>query len=230
MKNNPIQQKFRKGKTLPNFSKVITFDRAIALFSLIFSVIAVLFVRDANKISYQQASSGLTTLDLKPSGLVVYPDRTICFSRIRIANLGGAADSIIGMQFDTIFDDEKGQSEDSGYAVAEIKMPFLSSKAITLTQVILSLADSEIDKTDDMNTEFLQPIDLPVQVGNNSVIELRINLLFEYDFANNPYQLKVAESEKDVTGQSKPILFQVKFNTATGKAFTAPVRPCWQKL
>lgn len=204
-------------------SKSSQVDRVLSLLSFAVSL-GSLFV--AWYFSHEALAPRLVALTLTRTGLTVFMDHTNCQSRLRLVNLGGAAESIVGLDFVTSFKGERAQADSGDYSFAVANAPFPKAPEIRVASITLSEADLDNDSDDDESPTFQQPIDLPLRIDAHSPLDLRINTDFTYSFTRNPYELKVdaADHSQDF---SHPIIFSVVLHTATGERVSLPAHVCW---
>ena len=227
MRARPSSPNRASGTTRTDDEKISPVDRVLSLLSFVVSLGSLLVTW---YFSHEASAPHLVALALTRTGVTVFMDHAICQSRLRLANLGGAAESIVGLDFTTSFKGEKKRVDSGDYSFSAISVPFPRSPEIGVASVTLSEADLDNDPDDDNSPAFEKPLDLPIRIDAHSPLDLRINTGFTYSFTRNPYGLKAGNAELGSASSqafSRPIIFGVELHTATGERVPLPAQACW---
>lgn len=223
MRFRPARQQLASDPLVREDVKRWAVNHGLSVLSFVVSLVALAIAWHFGRIA---SAPRLVVLTLTPTGLRFAKDATNCQSRLRLVNLGGVAESIVGLDFAISFKGEKAVADSGDYSFAEVEAPFYRSAEIKAALAGLSIADNENDPSDDDSQIFQQAVNLPFHIKAHSPMDIRVNTDYKYDFTRNPYGLTIDPADSNQV-LSHPIVFSIVLHTASGKQVPLPAIQCW---
>ena len=223
MRFRPARQQLASDPLVREDVKRWAVNHGLSVLSFVVSLVALAIAWHFGRIA---SAPRLVALTLTQTGLRGMKEATNCQSRLRLVNLGGAAESIVGLDFAISFNGEKAVADSGDYSFAGIEAPFHKSAEIKAALAGLSIADEESDPNDDDSEIFQQAINLPLSIEAHSSMDVRVNTSYKYDFERNPYGLTIDHADPD-RDDTHPIVFSVVLHTASGDRVNLPAIQCW---
>jgi hypothetical protein len=216
-------------------------DRWISVLALVIGIMALFFSWQANKIASKQTTPQVVVLEADRSWDYTSwsPDSSnpeseedaVCSHRIRLANLGGAATSIVGYKASISYRDEELTIEGFGGAYAHPQREE-SISIIQAPQTLLVADETPLEYPGAwLNTEYSLPI--PFLIDSYTAVDIASNMRFGFDgtanqigspswndresFLYNPPLLEGFE----------PILVSYTLQLASGESIETEKIPCW---